>query len=197
MDAAKIDVGGGLAVSQYFHEVLRSRFNNGQVTNGIKILVLGGNAPPPRGFATAVLEDMVHDFLPGAGTEFRVGTGKINAGKGDIEDSLIYGVVICLSETLRLGFVAGFERSMPPGFLVDEGVNTCLAAKETELDLHWAGQGGEAEEQTQAAGGKEHDFDSNAGREASRCVAGARGYRSEAEERERNCTLEAQFTGIF
>ena len=193
MDTAKIDVGGGLAVRQDFHEVLRSRFNNRQVANGIKIFILGGNAPPPSGFATTMFEDVVHDFLPGAGTEFRVGTGKINAGKGDIEDSLIYGVVICLGETLRLGFVAGFKRFLPPGFLVDEGVNACLAAKETELDLHWAGQGEEAEKQTQAAGGKQHDFDSNEGRKASKCAAGARGYRSEAEERERTCTLKAKY----
>ncbi len=70
VDAAQVHVRRDFCVGKRLVEVLRTSLRNSQVANTVKILVFDGNFPAPVRLAGLLLEDVLHDLLPGASAKF-------------------------------------------------------------------------------------------------------------------------------
>jgi len=145
VDAAEVNVGRDFAIGQGMIEVLGPGLGDGEVSDAIEVLVFDGDLPTATGLVGFLGDDMLHDFLPGARGEFWVGAVQVDAGEGEVQMGLTFGVVVGLEEALGLGAVAGFEGGLLAGDFVFEVENTPGALDQSELWLHRFTHGCECE----------------------------------------------------
>ena len=136
MDAAQIDVGRDFAIRQRPVELLGAGFRHAQIAEAIEVLVLDGNFPAAARFVGLPFDDVLHDFLPGAGAQFGIGAVDVNPGQREVEVGLALGFVVGLEAPLGLGPVAGLEAGLLSSGFVFEVIDAPGALNQTELLLH-------------------------------------------------------------
>ncbi len=145
VDAAQVNVRRHFCVGKRLVEVLRTSLRYAQVANAVEVLVFDGNFPAPARLAELLFKDVLHDLLPGAGAQFRIGPIHVNAGQREIEMGLALGVVVGLQQPLRFIPIACFETGLLSGGLVFEVIDAPRALNQTELLLHCFTHGYECE----------------------------------------------------
>jgi len=81
---AEVNVGGDFAVGQGAVEMFGPGLRDRQVADAIKVLVVDGDFPAPPGLVGFLADDVVHDFLPGAGGQVRIGAVHVDARQGKV-----------------------------------------------------------------------------------------------------------------
>ena len=106
VDAAQIDIGRDFPQFHGPQQVLRARFDQGTVDDIGVCFVLGGNDPPPMGFALLEFQDFGEHIPPCA--RGRLGIGRHHVGAGHLE----------MHEGNRVGLVATVEQAGVVGLVL-------------------------------------------------------------------------------
>ena len=111
-------------------------FQNRQVANQIKRLVLDGTLPTNAGGSAFGFGQFFHRHLPGPLGHHRIGRGQIGARQPEIQMRL--PVRLGFGGEQRGGFsaLAGVQAFLFAGFIVMDVINPAIAAVETESLLH-------------------------------------------------------------
>ncbi|HLH56239.1 MAG TPA: hypothetical protein VKY92_21810 [Verrucomicrobiae bacterium] len=136
MYPAEVNVGGDFAVGQGAVEMFGPGLRDRQVADAIKVLVFDGDFPAPAGLVGFLADDVVHDFMPGAGGQMRIGAVHVDTRQGEVEVGLALAVVAGGEKAKGLLLVAGFEAGLFAGDFVFEVVNTPGTFDQSELLLH-------------------------------------------------------------
>lgn len=101
-------------------------------TAAVEVFVFDGHGPAGAVFPTSAFYRVLHGVLPGAGEEFGICAGHVNAREGEVEGGLVDGVVVGLNQLLRLSPVFSAEAFKKARF-VDEHLKNRLSSPEQSV----------------------------------------------------------------
>ena len=105
MNATQVNVCRDLARFEHAQKMFGTGLQYRQVANNVHLLVLDGHQPAPLSFPALELHHLVHDILPGARADLRVGGGEIGAGDLQVHCGLLLGFVARVNQPKRRGAV--------------------------------------------------------------------------------------------
>ncbi len=135
VDAAQIDIGRDFPQFHGPQQVLRARFDQGTVDDIGVCFVLGGNDPPPMGFALLEFQDFGEHIPPCARGRLGIGRHHVGAGHLEMHEGNRVGLVATVEQAGVVGLVFGAEGLVTAalGVLAPESFP---ASEESEFWLH-------------------------------------------------------------
>ena len=118
MDAPQIYIGRNFSGFEHAQKVFRPGFQNRQLTNQVKRLVLDGGLPAVLRLAFFEFDHFVHDELLVAGGNLRVAGGEIGAGDLQVHGGLLLRFAARMEQAQRRGAVGGVQVVLPAGHVI-------------------------------------------------------------------------------
>ena len=117
--------------------MLRARFQDGQLPDEVERLVLHCPFPPVLGRAFFEFGRLVHDELPGAGGNLRIGRRQISTGDLQIDGRKFTGLVLGVQKPRGLRPVIGMQTLLfARQFIMDVIPPAFFAAPKSESLFH-------------------------------------------------------------
>jgi len=135
MDAPQINIGRNFSGFEHAQKVFRPRFQNRQVPNQVKRLVLDGGLPAVLHLTFFEFDHLVHDELPVARGNLRVAGGQIGPGDLQVHGGLLLRFVARMEESNRRGAVGGMQAVLLAGHVIVNVVASAFFAAVEPVSL--------------------------------------------------------------
>jgi hypothetical protein len=135
VDAPQIYIGRNFSGFEHAQKVFRPRFQNRQVTNQVKRLVLDGGLPAVLRLAFFEFDHFLHDELPVAGGNLRVAGGEIGAGDLQVHGGLLLRFAARMEQPQRRGAVGGVQAVLLAGHVIVNVVASAFFAAVEPVSL--------------------------------------------------------------
>jgi len=85
VNASEINISGHLPIFERSQEMIGTGFDQRQIADAIKVLIIDGDRPSSESLFIFLLHNLFHDILPGSRDEFGVAGREISAGDLNVD----------------------------------------------------------------------------------------------------------------